>query len=544
METFMGGVRWIHIGAGTLALFIAPGAMLTVKGGRAHRRWGKTYFWAMAAVTALMLAVWRPVAFLALLAIFSFYNAFSGYRALRRKRPAQGQCATALDWAAALLTLTASGAMVVLGLLKPTPTWQQLGIVAVVFGALGVGLAGNDVRKFARPLADRNAWWFDHMAGMLGSYIATVSAFSVVNFTFLPTSARWLWPSAVGVPVIAIWITYYKLRFRRAGQAAASSGGTTARAFVYLLLVILLAGCSQIAIGSAPPKQPRLSDSDLARQAIQLFWKDFYDANYDNISMIQRVLTAAYLENPNDPRLALLLAHTHFWKVAERTRVTPLMPEITDHLILAERYFEEARQLAPEDQRIPGWLGGVKLALGNIHRDERLTREGYFMLKEAAAAYPRFNAFSFAYPIAARPHDSPRFAEAVEAMWTNLELCAQRKYDRTRPQIDWTRLAALSTDTGPTRVCWNTARVPHNVEGFFLAAGDTWLKNGQKEAATAAYQVIKQVPEYASWRYKAALEERLANLDDWMRRLRDNDPTNDPPIMMSSAIACVGCHAR
>jgi hypothetical protein len=48
------------------------------------------------------------------------------------------------------------------------------------------------------------AWWFDH------------------NFTFLPVTMCWLWPTAVGVPAIVIWITYdsYKARFRRAKLAA------------------------------------------------------------------------------------------------------------------------------------------------------------------------------------------------------------------------------------------------------------------------------------------------------------------------------------
>jgi hypothetical protein len=53
------------------------------------------------------------------------------------------------------------------------------------------------------------------MAGMLGSYIATVSAFSVVNFAFLPPAVRWLWPTAIGTPLITVWITYYKRRRRR-----------------------------------------------------------------------------------------------------------------------------------------------------------------------------------------------------------------------------------------------------------------------------------------------------------------------------------------
>src|SRR5947209_20024098 len=84
MESLIAAIRLVHVAAGTIALFVAPVPMLTAKGGRTHRRWGKVYFWAMAAValTAVVLAAWRPVVFLALLAVFRFYSAFSGYRAL------------------------------------------------------------------------------------------------------------------------------------------------------------------------------------------------------------------------------------------------------------------------------------------------------------------------------------------------------------------------------------------------------------------------------------------------------------------------------
>jgi hypothetical protein len=223
MDTAMTTLRWLHIAAGTVALFVAPGAMLTVKGGPTHRRWGKVYFWAMAlvAATAAMLGLWRPNIFLTLLALFSFYMAFSGYRSLFRKRPAQGQGPQRIDWIAATLTLVASVAMIVLGLVRPAPAWQRVRFVPVVFGVLGIVLAGLDLAKFVRPSEDRHAWWFAHMGGMLGSYIATVSAFSVVNFTFLSTTARWLWPTVIGTPLITLWIVYYKMSFRRRAGAPA-----------------------------------------------------------------------------------------------------------------------------------------------------------------------------------------------------------------------------------------------------------------------------------------------------------------------------------
>jgi len=58
-------------------------------------------------------------------------------------------------------------------------------------------------------------WWFDHMRGMIASYIAAMTAFSAVNLThwFGPAWWVWLWPTIVGVPAIAFWTAYYKKKF-------------------------------------------------------------------------------------------------------------------------------------------------------------------------------------------------------------------------------------------------------------------------------------------------------------------------------------------
>lgn len=223
IERAVAALLLVHILAGVTALVVAPVAMVTAKGGPAHRRWGKVYFWMMAvvAVTALPLGLWRPNYFLMLVAVFSFYFAFRGYRVLLRKHPERGDGARALDWSAAVATFLASAALIGLGLLKPSPLWVRLAPVAIVFGIGGVVAAGVDMVRFVRPPTERMAWWFSHMAGMLGSYIATVSAFSVVNFDFLPTVARWLWPSVVGTPLIVLWVVYYKRKFARRPKAAA-----------------------------------------------------------------------------------------------------------------------------------------------------------------------------------------------------------------------------------------------------------------------------------------------------------------------------------
>jgi hypothetical protein len=60
------------------------------------------------------------------------------------------------------------------------------------------------------------------MTGMLGSYIAVVTAFSVVNFTSLPPVLRWLWPTLIGTPLIVAWVVYYRMRFARRKPATAA----------------------------------------------------------------------------------------------------------------------------------------------------------------------------------------------------------------------------------------------------------------------------------------------------------------------------------
>jgi uncharacterized membrane protein len=212
-------VRAGHIAAGSIALFVAPGAMLTVKGGRWHRRWGRIYVWAMGvvAVTAIALAVIRPNLFLALVAVFSFYLAFIGQRTIARRRLPAGRRVTPLDWAGTVVAAAGAVGLLLYAFLPREGGRPGLWPVALVFGLVALLLAGSELRTFRRPAADPRAWRYRHMGNMLGAYIATVSAFSVVNFTALPPIVRWLWPTAVGVPLILLWIRHYRLQVAAPG---------------------------------------------------------------------------------------------------------------------------------------------------------------------------------------------------------------------------------------------------------------------------------------------------------------------------------------
>jgi hypothetical protein len=218
MKVFLG----IHVTAGFTSFLLAPVALATAKGGPAHKRWGMVYLWAMGVVaaTALPMALYRPVLFLALVAVFSFYAAFSGYRVLKLKNLSSGGSAKPVDWIAGGITFAASFALAFLGAFDSKAV-QNFGFVAVVFGLLGMRLAYRQMSKFIRKPKEKMWWWYDHLGNFIGSYIAAWTAFSAVTLSrFLhPFWIVWLWPTAIGVPAIAWTTVHYKRKF--AGKKAA-----------------------------------------------------------------------------------------------------------------------------------------------------------------------------------------------------------------------------------------------------------------------------------------------------------------------------------
>jgi len=215
----------VHITCGATGFVCAPVALATAKGGKTHRRWGMVYFWAMAgvALTALIMSIALPILFLALVAVFSFYSAFGAYRILYLKDLRDGGKAKSIDWAAGVFTFLASLALGVLGVVRPmlVPVglisighWR-ISAVSVVFGCIGMRIAYITMRGFVRPPKEKMFWWYAHMQGMIGSYIAAWTAFSAVNLSHIFGAAWWvwLWPTMIGVPAIVWWTRYYEKKF-------------------------------------------------------------------------------------------------------------------------------------------------------------------------------------------------------------------------------------------------------------------------------------------------------------------------------------------
>lgn len=202
MEQFIKVTLFVHVISGGIALLSGLGAILTKKGQKKHILSGSIYFWSMLSViiTGLVVGFYRNNLFLQAIAIFSFYMAFTGKRVLRYKKEIKP---TTIDWSMNLLAMFVSISMLTWGIL----ILIQRGFVGaapmlLVFGALLFSMTLNDAKKMWKKNLVKNAWLLDHISRMGGSFIATSTAFLLVNTRVEPVWVMWLLPTVIGTPLI------------------------------------------------------------------------------------------------------------------------------------------------------------------------------------------------------------------------------------------------------------------------------------------------------------------------------------------------------
>lgn len=217
MEQLFFLIRIVHVVAGATALLTGLFAMLTVKGGKAHRLNGKLYFWSMAVifVSSIYMAIFKSMIFFVLIAFFSFQAAFNGYRILYLKNLHKGQKAELPDYIGIVVGMLAAVSMLYLGIVNALKN-NQAGIILLVFGAFYALGVWNEIRKFQKPPTQKMHWKYKHIGQMGGAYIATMTAFLVNNaylFSFVPPLILWLSPTLIGLIIITRVLNKYKKQY-------------------------------------------------------------------------------------------------------------------------------------------------------------------------------------------------------------------------------------------------------------------------------------------------------------------------------------------
>jgi uncharacterized membrane protein len=220
MSTLISAIIWVHIVAGFAALGLMFVPLLSAKGSRVHRRFGRAYVVCMLAVAATAviaaglrvfaaLDAGKPIAsarfsvFLSFIALLAFTSAMHGVRVLKQKQRT-GPQHSLTDLAAPGALLIASVAMMAWGF--------SLGDgLLTYFPLVGVLVAASPLRSQLSAPRSRAFWVQEHITGMVGSAIATVTAAVVVNSAAIgrviggvPSLVLWLTPTVIGTVVIVV----------------------------------------------------------------------------------------------------------------------------------------------------------------------------------------------------------------------------------------------------------------------------------------------------------------------------------------------------
>lgn len=201
---------FLHIISGSIALISGAIAIFSSKGQGVHRRAGRIYFWAMTLVflSGLVLSVYRYNRFLFLLAFLSYYSAFAGIRSLSLRQLHQGQAPQWYDWAAGLINAVANLLFLGLGAYWLWEGQYIAGGMSVGFALGGLAISHANLHPFIQSPTESNQWYQAHIGNMMGSYIATFTAFlstTLGSSGLINPYLLFVLPSLIGVPMLLYW---------------------------------------------------------------------------------------------------------------------------------------------------------------------------------------------------------------------------------------------------------------------------------------------------------------------------------------------------
>lgn len=184
-----------HIIFGGIALILGAIAALSKKGDNLHRSTGKYFVYSMLAValTAVVMSLMKPQPFLLGIGTFSLYLSLSG--GIWAKRITINR-RTHIAKRLGILGILSSLGMFYMALIGS----QNAQIILLVFGSIQLLLALTDLLRKVEPTRAIAR----HAGRIGGAYIATITAFLVVNNKFLPPLLVWLGPSLIGTVLIAL----------------------------------------------------------------------------------------------------------------------------------------------------------------------------------------------------------------------------------------------------------------------------------------------------------------------------------------------------
>jgi uncharacterized membrane protein len=210
----------MHIIGGASGLLTGILNMIAKKGDLKHKVIGKVFSISMltAGLTSLVLSVLNPSQFMFMVGVFTVYMVGTGHRYLHLKMLNKNQKPKIIDWTLTFAMLLAGIWFIVLGTLNLLKA-NFFGLVFITFGFLGLLFVSHDFKNYRGKSDILNYWLSEHLQRMVGGFIASSTAFLVVNAKylpdFIPIIVFWLLPTTIFTPLIIMWATKYEVKRKK-----------------------------------------------------------------------------------------------------------------------------------------------------------------------------------------------------------------------------------------------------------------------------------------------------------------------------------------
>lgn len=205
MEEVIKILIYIHAFFGGLGLIMGIGSIVAKKGGVKHRKMGKLFSIGMIVSSLISIPVsWMPNhknLFLFLIGLFTIYLVLAGNRAIAFKTKEK---ANWIDKTISGSMLFFSSIMILVGFYKILNSDISFNILYLFFGSFGLLLAVKDFRFYKNHLENENSWLIIHIGKMIGSLIASITAFIVAGLG-IGNLIAWMVPTILGTMYIFYW---------------------------------------------------------------------------------------------------------------------------------------------------------------------------------------------------------------------------------------------------------------------------------------------------------------------------------------------------
>jgi hypothetical protein len=244
-------------------------------------------------------------------------------------------------------------------------------------------------------------------------------------------------------------------------------------------------------------------------------------------------------QNPTHHRNEFLLGAANLWWIVEASRPDAGVPPVQIIKQAIPNILEAFGNVYQNDsENRPGAAALLGAFLFETGLDRRT---GWELVDSASVWAPEVGIFQQMHTRRFAPADDTATASAIERGFRWWEACVKGPVDRNNP--DFTGRVKPPSDESYGNFCWGSARVPHGFEGSMMIFGDLLVKGGKFEAARRAYLNARLSSNYNRWKFKDALEQRLASdLRARQATYFDRDPYKWAPIGVPE-FSCTQCHA-